>query len=114
MTHNSTINAQFVEVLLLNAKDQIVRMTQTDENGDFTFEKIDPTLDYKLLINEDDAKVSFLGDNVTSSSEVSLEGVIYSFKDKEKSIKAEMKIYLADSKRTISNTIQSAPSGKFK
>lgn len=113
ISHNSTINAQFVELLLLNAGNQIVRMSQTDEHGNFAFEKLDVTQQYTLVINEDDAKASQLGDNVTSGSEVSLEGVVYTFTDAENTIRPEINIYVANSRREISNAIVSQPSGKF-
>jgi outer membrane protein OmpA-like peptidoglycan-associated protein/tetratricopeptide (TPR) repeat protein len=113
ISHNSTLNAQYVELLLLNQGNQIVRMTQTDEFGNFSFEKIDLTQDYIIVINEDDAKVSQLGDNMSSGAEVSVEGTITTFMDKNNTSRPNNKIFIANSKREISNATTSGEGGKF-
>ncbi|MBD3637382.1 MAG: OmpA family protein [Crocinitomicaceae bacterium] len=113
ISHNSTMNAQFVELLLLNENNQIVRMTQTDEFGNFAFEKIDPDHAFILMINEDDARVSQSGDNMGSVSNVNIEGVVYSFDGKENHVRGTMKIYLGKTSRNISNAIVSGANGKF-
>jgi outer membrane protein OmpA-like peptidoglycan-associated protein/tetratricopeptide (TPR) repeat protein len=114
IAHNRTVNARFVEVILMNDKHQILRMTQTDENGNFTFEKINPYANYIVVINEDDAKASFLGDNVTGSSTVNVQGVIREFKDETSyTPRPNVTIYIANSERKISNTIITDGTGKF-
>ncbi|MEO9532661.1 MAG: OmpA family protein [Crocinitomicaceae bacterium] len=113
-SHNSTLNAQHIEVLLMNPFHQVLRITETDDNGNFTFEKVDPNEDYIILFNEDDAKVSQLGDNVTSGSEVALEGKVYSFKDADKTVKSDVKVYIGNSERVIANATVSEPNGGFK
>jgi outer membrane protein OmpA-like peptidoglycan-associated protein/tetratricopeptide (TPR) repeat protein len=113
-SHNGTINAQHIEVLLMNPIHQVLRITETDENGDFTFEKIDPDGEYIVLFNEDDAKVSQLGDNVNSGSEIGLEGKIYSFKDRDKTVKSDVSIYVGNSERVIANATVSQANGGFK
>lgn len=113
ISHNATLNAQFVELLLLNANNQIIRMTQTDEFGNFAFEKLDTKQEYILVINEDDAKVSQLGDNLMSGAEISIEGKVQFFEDKMNMANEGMKIYVANSSRNIVNAITSGPGGKF-
>lgn len=114
LAHNRTVNARFVEVILMNENHQILRMTQTDEFGNFTFEKIDPFGTYIVVINEDDAKASFLGDNVTGSSTVTVQGIIREFKDATSATpRPNVTIYMADSERKISNTIVTDGTGKF-
>lgn len=114
LTHNRTVNARFVEVVLMNENRQILRMTQTDENGNFTFEKIDPYKNYILMINEDDAKASFLGDNVTGSSTVTVQGLIKEFKNETSfTPRANVTIYMANNDRKISNQVVTDGTGKF-
>ena len=113
LAHNSTVNAQFIEMLLLNSNGQIVRMTQSDEFGNFAFEKLDQSQEYTIVINEDDVKISQHGDNVTSGSQVNVVGVIYDFVGKDKMVRNEMNIYMANSNRKITNAVISEPSGKF-
>ncbi|UKN03066.1 OmpA family protein [Paracrocinitomix mangrovi] len=113
ISHNSVLNVQYVELLLLNQGNQVVRMTQTDEFGDFAFEKVDPNQDYILVINEDDAKISQLGDNMGSADEITLEGIVYNFNDKTNNPRPQLKVYLANTKRDISNATISNPNGRF-
>ncbi|MBK9192809.1 MAG: OmpA family protein [Crocinitomicaceae bacterium] len=98
----------------MNENHQILRMTQTDEFGNFTFEKIDPFQNYIIMINEDDAKASFMGDNVTGSSTVTVQGIIREFKDPASyTPRPNVTIYMANSERKISNKIVSDGFGKF-
>ena len=113
LTHNRTVNARYVEVILMNENHQILRLTQTDEFGNFTFEKLDISKNYILMINEDDAKASFLGDNVTGSSTVTVQGLIKTFTDRMTTVKPNITIYIANSERKISNATNTEPTGKF-
>ncbi|MEX1000947.1 MAG: OmpA family protein [Crocinitomicaceae bacterium] len=113
IAHDATLNAKSVEVVLLNSKDQIVRMTQTNQNGDFFFEKIDPKAEYKILINEDDAKISRYAGEVNSGTEINLSGKINSFDGSDEMVRPDVTIYLANSDREISNVTATAPNGKF-
>ena len=114
LTHNGTLAGQYIEVLLLNNKKQILRMTETDENGNFTFEKISPQEDYIILINEDDARLSQSGGNVSSNSEVSVEGKLYTFRNNEKVPNFDREIFMGNSDRVISNALITDPEGRFK
>ncbi len=59
VAHSATWDGKNIELLLLNEKDQIVRVTRTDELGDFVFEKLDTSIAYKIMINEEDAIISY-------------------------------------------------------
>lgn len=113
LAHNATMNAQYVELLLMNPGNQILRMTQTDEFGNFAFEKIDPNQEYIIVINEDDAKVSQLGDNVGAGSEANIEGIIYTFADSVNTPKPNMKVYFANTDRKIANASMTGTDGMF-
>jgi outer membrane protein OmpA-like peptidoglycan-associated protein/tetratricopeptide (TPR) repeat protein len=113
LAHNRTVNARYVEVILMNENHQILRLTQTDEFGNFAFEKTDPTKNYIIMINEDDAKESFLGDNVSGSSTVTVQGVINQFADKNVVARPNVTIYMANSNRKIANTVITDATGKF-
>lgn len=114
LAHDRTMNARFVEVILMNESHQVLRMTQTDENGNFTFEKIDPYKNYIVVINEDDAKASFLGTNVTGSSTVTIQGFIKEFTNEINTTpRPNVTVYMANSNRIISNSIVTDGTGKF-
>ena len=70
-------------------------------------------LNYIIMINEDDAKSSFLGDNVTGTSTVTVQGIINEYHDRIPTIKPNVTIYMANSERKISNTIKTDATGKF-
>lgn len=112
ISHNSTMNAQYVELLLLNAGNQIVRMTQTDEFGNFAFEKIDLQGNYTIVINEDDAKVSQHGSSL-GNKEINIEGEVYTFMGKGNTKRANTKIYIANTNREVKNASVSDMKGEF-
>jgi len=114
VSHDASTKAQGVEVLLMNRSHQVMRMTETDENGDFTFEKTDPEGEYIVYINEDDAKISQFGDQMNSTSEVTVEGILYSFRNKEKTVRDEIPVYLGNTNKVVANATETTPSGQFK
>lgn len=114
IAHNGTVVAKNVEVILMNENHQILRMTYTDEFGNFTFEKIDPFANYIVVINEDDAKTSYMAGNTNATSTINVQGIIREFKDKTSyTPRPNVTVYLANSSREIKNTIVSDGSGKF-
>ena len=114
ISHNSTLNAQYVELLLINQGNQIVRIARTDEFGNFAFEKIDLQQDYTIVINEDDAKVSQHGSSLGSGNDINIEGEVYTFMNKGRSKRPNTKIYLANSDREVKNATTSDAEGSFK
>ncbi|MBK7130441.1 MAG: OmpA family protein [Crocinitomicaceae bacterium] len=114
LAHNNTLNARYVEVVLMNENHQILRMTHTDEHGNFTFEKIDPYKTYIVMINEDDAKASYFGDNFSSGSTVTVSGIIREFKDEiSYTPRPNVTVYFGNTGRKITNTIVTDGTGKF-
>jgi outer membrane protein OmpA-like peptidoglycan-associated protein/tetratricopeptide (TPR) repeat protein len=113
LSHNSTLNAQYIELLLLNEGNQIVRMTETDEFGDFAFEKLNPKNNYKIVINEDDVKISQHGENVSSGTQVNIDGVVYTYLNENNTDRSNVSVYMANSNREISNATTSSAEGKF-
>lgn len=59
VAHSSTWDGKNIEDFLMNEKDQILRVTRTDNEGDFAFERLDTSIAYKVMINEEDAKTSY-------------------------------------------------------
>ncbi|MFT4603101.1 MAG: outer membrane protein OmpA-like peptidoglycan-associated protein [Arenicella sp.] len=112
--HDATKTAEGVEVLLMNRSHQVMRMTETDENGEFSFEKTDPEGEYIIFINEDDAKISQFGDQMNTTSEVVIEGMIYTFKNKDKTVLDGIPVYLGNTNKVVVNASESSPSGQFK
>lgn len=109
LTHDGTRAVRKTEITLLNQNNQILRITETDENGHFAFEKLDPTGNYIIIINEDDAKASMGG-----GLEVTVEGSIHTFREKANTPKGNQQVYLADGARRIANIGATNGEGKFK
>ena len=98
----------------MNENHQILRMTHTDEHGNFTFEKIDPYKTYIVMINEDDAKASYFGDNFSSGSTVTVSGIIREFKDEVSyTPRPNVTVYFGNTGRKITNSIVTDGTGKF-
>jgi len=109
IAYNGTVNSKNVMVTLLNLKNEIVRMTKTDDNGNFAFEKIDTSIQYIVMINEDDARKNYIG----NSANMNISGVIYNANDDYKFASNNTKIYLANSDQVISNVSGTNSAGKF-
>lgn len=114
LKHDESKGVEGTEVLLLNNRNQVLRITDTDENGQFVFEKVDPTEQFKIFINEDDAKISQFGSSLSSSSEVNIEGSIYTFTNANNMVRPDVEVILGNSERVVSNVVTSDPSGLFK
>lgn len=112
LAYNGTEKAQFVTVTLLNENNEIIRITETDDNGEYAFEQIDITKNYIVMINEDDVKRNYV-DNNSSNSEIKASGVVYTAKDKYKFASKNTTIYLANTNKVISNKIMTNSGGKF-
>ena len=115
LAYNSIIKATNITVTLLNSNNEIVRITRTDDNGKFAFEQIDITQSYKMIVNEDEAKRNYYGDNsVNNESILTIEGTIESIKNNDVSQLNDMPILFANSDNTISNTSNTSNTGSFK
>ena len=114
LVFNSTTKAQFITVTLLNEKNEILRITETDDNGEFAFEQIDITKNYILMVNEDDAKRNYYGDNSENSdAEISINGALFTAKDKYKFASTNTTVYFANTNKIISNKTSTNTGGKF-
>jgi outer membrane protein OmpA-like peptidoglycan-associated protein/tetratricopeptide (TPR) repeat protein len=107
-THEGNTPAKGVEILLLNQNNQILRITETDDQGLFAFEKLDPSGNYVIVANEDDAKAS-----MGSGLETTISGTIYTFINKENTPKPNQQVYFADNGRRIANITATNSSGSF-
>lgn len=115
LAYNSIINVNNVTITLLNSNNEILRITKTDDNGAFAFEQIDITQSYKILINEDEAKRSYYGDNsVNNTSLITIKGHIKSIKDSQEYAINKLPILLSNSDYIISNMESTNEDGIFK
>ncbi len=109
LRHNDALLAKNVEVALLNQYSQVLRITSTDDQGRFAFEKIDLPANYILLINEDDAKAS-----EGTAMDATISGTINSFANGVLKPRPNQQIYLANGARKIVNIKASDAKGNFK
>ena len=114
LAYNSVLKAKNVTVTLLNSNNEIVRITKTDDNGQFAFEQIDITSEYKLMINEDEAKRNYYGDNsVNNESTINLDGKLTSVKNNTTKNLKNIHIILTNSDNIISNVSNTTNNGQF-
>jgi outer membrane protein OmpA-like peptidoglycan-associated protein/tetratricopeptide (TPR) repeat protein len=75
--HNNIIPAKNVEIFLVNSQNEIVRTINTDRDGVFEFIHLKPGETYRILINEEDAHISYFGNpEVLSGSLTPINGII--------------------------------------
>lgn len=114
LAHSETEKAEDVEVLLLNEEDQILRITETNEKGDFTFEKLDTANSYKVLVNQDDAIKSYNDWDESHPSEFYLEGKLTEYTVKDQVAMPETTIYLAKEDKILNDMAVTDEKGNFK
>ncbi|NOQ71665.1 MAG: OmpA family protein [Crocinitomix sp.] len=113
VAHSDTWDGKNIEMLLLNEKDQIVRVTRTDELGDFVFEKLDTSITYKIMINEDDAIISYNNWDQSHPSQFFMQGVVYNYTEKDNIPRPDMTIYLAKADKILSDMSITDIEGEF-
>lgn len=113
LAHSSTADGKSIEVLLLNEQDQIVRVTRTDQKGDFVFEKLDTAETFKILVNEDDARVSYNSWDQSHPSQFYLQGVLYNFAETNNVPRPQTIIYLAKTDRILTDMAMTDADGEF-
>lgn len=113
VAHSSNWDAKNVEVMLLNDRDQIIRITRTNEFGDFVFEKLDTTENYRLMINQEDAIRSYNGWDQSHPSEFYMQGVVYNVFETSKLPRIGTTVYLAKSDKILSDLSVTDVEGEF-
>jgi len=114
LAYNKIIKAKDVTITLLNENHEILRITKTDDNGDFAFENIDNSKPYIVMINEDDAKRNYFGDNTTNNtSEISIQGYVHNINNGNKTPSQNTSVYLANTNKVVSNTTKTDEIGYF-
>ncbi len=66
--HNDVLPVVNSKVMLVNKKGEIIRTGITSNEGRFKFPMLSPDESYMVLIDEEDAKLSYYGNNPTNSS----------------------------------------------
>ncbi len=113
VAHSSTWDGKNIEMLLLNESDQIVRVTRTDRMGDFVFEKLDTSIAYKIMINEDDAIVSYNNWDQSHPSQFYMQGVLYDYTETDNIPRPETTIYLAKTDKILTDMSITDVEGEF-
>lgn len=113
VAHSATWDGKNIELLLLNEKDQIVRVTRTDELGDFVFEKLDTSIAYKIMINEEDAIISYNNWNQSHPSQFYMQGVVYDCVESDNIPRPETTIYFAKADKILTDMAITDVDGEF-
>jgi outer membrane protein OmpA-like peptidoglycan-associated protein/tetratricopeptide (TPR) repeat protein len=114
LAYDSVLNAINVVVTLLNEKNEILRITKTDDNGEYAFEQIDISKKYIVMINEDDAKIGYYGDNSSNqNASINLVGTVFKYKNKYKFASENTSVYLSNTNKLIVNKSETNSAGTF-
>jgi len=114
LAYNSIIKAKDVTVTLLNSNNEILRITKSDDNGEFAFEQIDVTQSYVIMINEDDAKRNYYGDNASNNdAKINMEGIVYKVTKSSTTPLQNTTIYLTNTEKIITNKTLNNDKGLF-
>ena len=113
VAHSETWDGKNIEVLLLNEQDQIVRISRTDKHGDFAFERLDTTIAYKVLLNEDDARVSYHDWPQSHPSEFYMQGILYDYTEQDNIPRPETTVFLAGTDKILEDMSITDNGGEF-
>ncbi len=113
LAHDSESDGKSIEIVLLNEEDQIVRVTRSDEKGDFIFEKLDTSVSYKVMVNEDDALISYNEGPNSHPSQFYLQGVLYDFVERDNIPRPETTIFLAKTDKILTDMSVTDLVGEF-
>jgi outer membrane protein OmpA-like peptidoglycan-associated protein/tetratricopeptide (TPR) repeat protein len=124
LAHNEVNDATNVEVALIDKEDKVVRITKTDDNGDFAFEKVNTDEEYKIMVNENDAKESFKNVPNTTEEDFNIQGVVYNTKASaddstkalntpEVEVKEDVVLYLGNDEHEVTDVVKTDEKGEF-
>ena len=113
IAHSATWDAKNIEILLLNEQDQIVRITRSDTKGDFVFENLDTTIAYKLMMNEDDARISYNNWEQSHPSQFYMQGILYDITEQDNIPRPATTIYLGKSDKILTDMSITDEGGEF-
>ncbi len=113
VAHSATWDGKNIEVTLLNEQDQIIRVTRTDQEGNFVFEKLDTSIAYKVMLNEDDAQTSFHNWDESHPSEFYMQGVIYNYTEQDNIPRPQTTVYLAKTDKILTDMSITDNNGEF-
>jgi outer membrane protein OmpA-like peptidoglycan-associated protein len=113
LAHSKISDGEKIELMLLNEKDQIIRITRTKINGDFTFENIDTSETYHILVNQEDAIASYNKGEDSHPSQFYLQGILYNYSEKDIVARNGTKLLLAGDDRILTDMTFSNGVGEF-
>lgn len=113
VTHSGTANAANVEVLLMNKNHQVLRIDETDANGHFAFQHIDPKEEYIIVFNQDDAAANYTLSLGGSKENLNLSGKVYNYVNTTEELRPNQTIYLANSNKEVFNISSTGEKGVY-
>lgn len=115
LQHNELLKANDVTIMLLNKDYEIIRTTTCTDIGEFYFENLKKDEEYKVLIDQESAKISQNGDSrFNNESSLLLQGSI-KFLEKDFTLAGkDIEVLLADQNKTYTDIELSDQSGNFK
>jgi outer membrane protein OmpA-like peptidoglycan-associated protein len=114
LQHNDVLRANKIDVLLVNKDYEIIRSTKCTDNGEFFFSNLNKDESYKIIIDEESAKISMNGDSqFNGESNVQLKGNI-KFLEKDFTFAGkDIEVLLADQNKKYIDIETSDKSGAF-
>ncbi len=115
LKHNELLRGNDIQIMLANENYEIIRTTACTDNGEFYFTDLEKDKKYKLIIDEESAKISMNGDSRLNGETNA--AVIGNIKYIEKDFTfagKDIEVCLADQNKKYTNLTIADASGDFK
>ena len=116
INHNDVLTTNNVEVSLINEAGEILQTTKTNNKGEYSFNNVSDTLKYGFLINEDDVKLSYYGNQPNNSeNSVIIKGSVLLQEQgvEEEERKSTVEIILVDNNKNVVSKSVTDEEGAF-
>ena len=103
------------KVYLLNDKNEIVRVAETDENGNFVFKGLTNLDEYDIALDEDDLKYQYYGTSPANTENGVIVSGDFGLIDENGIVKPmdSVNVYFFDGDKNVSNLSSTNDSGQF-
>jgi outer membrane protein OmpA-like peptidoglycan-associated protein/tetratricopeptide (TPR) repeat protein len=113
LMHNDETPAVNTRAYLVNAKNEIIRVTETDNNGYYRFKNVIRGENYSVLLDENDLVKSYYGGLVDEKSKSVIVKSTMLYNDSKNSPVEGMKVYMVDEGKKIVNFTITDKSGYY-
>ena len=116
INHNDVLTTKNVEVSLINELGEILSTTRTNDKGEYSFNNVSDSLKYGILINEDDVKLSYYGNQPNNSeNSIIIKGNVFLYEEgvEADENKSNFEIILVDNDKNVISKSTTNEAGDF-